>query len=119
MRARSTSPTGSGTEATPQNKASNSKTTSEANAAQNSHIPCPEFDLNSVKQFGMRHPPPRPVSRLFDLEDCPTFYPTADEFKDSMKYIQSISDQAKPYGICKIVPPENWHMPFVTNPQVC
>lgn len=77
-----------------------------------------EFDMTSVKRVSTRHPPPRPVVRPFGIEDCPTFYPTAAEFKDSMKYIQSISDRAKQYGICKVVPPEGWSMPFVTNTQV-
>jgi len=30
-----------------------------------------------------------------------------------MAYIDSIAPEAKAYGICKIVPPEGWRMPFV------
>ena len=29
-----------------------------------------------------------------------------------MSYIDSLGPIAKPYGICKIVPPEGWRMPF-------
>ncbi|KIR97687.1 histone demethylase JARID1 [Cryptococcus deuterogattii 2001/935-1] len=29
-----------------------------------------------------------------------------------MAYIDSISQQGKKYGMCKVVPPEGWHMPF-------
>lgn len=84
-------------------------------------IPIPvsaRFDLSSVKTSSpsksWRQPPgPRPLG----LEDCPEFFPTAEEFKDPMAYISSISDRAKEYGICKIVPPSGWKMPFVTDTE--
>ena len=57
--------------------------------------------------------------RPFGLTDCPQFYPTVEEFKDLMAYIESISPKAKDYGICKIVPPQGWKMPFVTDTEVC
>ncbi|KAJ2930565.1 hypothetical protein H1R20_g6526, partial [Candolleomyces eurysporus] len=77
-----------------------------------------KFDLSSVKTSSpartWKQPPgPRPL----DLQDCPEFFPTAEEFKDPMAYIKSISDKAKDYGICKIIPPENWKMPFVTDTE--
>ncbi|KDQ08859.1 hypothetical protein BOTBODRAFT_148481 [Botryobasidium botryosum FD-172 SS1] len=75
----------------------------------------PPLDMSSVRTASVRDLPPRPVPRPFELEDCPTFFPTPDEFKDPMQYIRSISDKAKNYGLCKIVPPEGWHMPFVTD----
>eukprot|EP00960_Hanusia_phi_P030205 748439-Hanusia_phi.AAC.2 len=31
------------------------------------------------------------------------------------RYIESISDQVRPYGICKIIPPESWKPPFMLN----
>ncbi|ORX34394.1 PLU-1-like protein-domain-containing protein [Kockovaella imperatae] len=72
----------------------------------------PPFDINSVKTEAPRHPPSRSGSRLFGLEECPVFYPTAEEFLDPMRYIDSIGEAAKPYGICKVIPPEGWRMPF-------
>ena len=79
----------------------------------------PVLDLSSVKTSS---PPsdgiPRVVSRPFGLEDCPEYYPTLEEFRDPMTYIRSISDHAKHYGICKIVPPNGWRMPFVTDTEV-
>ncbi|KAF7302052.1 Jumonji superfamily protein [Mycena indigotica] len=76
----------------------------------------PILNLSTVKTASPRPdslPPKEP--RPFGLEDCPTFYPTTDEFKDPMAYIRSISDQANAHGICKVVPPSGWKMPFVTD----
>lgn len=75
----------------------------------------PPFNIDSVRTEAPRYPPSRSRSRLFGLEECPTYYPTAEQFQDCMAYIESISDEAKPYGICKIVPPEGWRMPFVLD----
>jgi len=78
------------------------------------------LDLSSVKNPLPRSTkefprPPRP----FELTDCPEFFPTVEEFKDPMTYIKSISPQASAYGICKIIPPDHWKMPFVTDTEVC
>ena len=78
----------------------------------------PVLDMNSVKTASPRSPPPRKYPRPFGLEDCPTYYPSVDEFKDPLGYIRSVSDHAKSYGICKIVPPESWKMPFTTDTEV-
>ncbi|ORY26874.1 PLU-1-like protein-domain-containing protein [Naematelia encephala] len=72
----------------------------------------PPFSLDTVRTEAPRHPPSRSGTRLFGLEECPTYYPTAEEFRDALGYIASISTAAKAYGICKIVPPEGWRMPF-------
>ena len=78
----------------------------------------PALDMTSVKTTSPRNPPQRKHPRPFGLEDCPTYYPTMEEFKDPLGYIRSISDHAKNYGICKIVPPESWNMPFATDTEV-
>ena len=78
----------------------------------------PALDMNSVKTTSPRNPSPRKHPRPFGLEDCPVYYPTMDEFKDPMGYIRSVSENAKNYGICKIVPPESWKMPFTTDTEV-
>lgn len=46
-----------------------------------------------------------------DLEDAPVFYPTEEEFEDTLKYISSIRSKAEQYGICRIVPPPSWNPP--------
>lgn len=100
-----------------------SGTPSETNAAPQPSQPIhisPVLELSSVKTTSPRNDSfARVVERPFGLEDCLEFYPTPDEFKDPMAYIRSISDRAKQYGICKIIPPKGWKMPFVADTEVC
>ncbi|KAG9317792.1 PLU-1-like protein-domain-containing protein [Chiua virens] len=77
----------------------------------------PSLDLSSVKTSSPRNHATRTSPRPFGLEDCPVFHPTSDEFKDPMAYIRSISEKALNYGICKVVPPVDWKMPFVTDTE--
>jgi len=79
----------------------------------------PRLDLSTVKTQADRPPKGYPRSpRPFGLSDCPEFYPTVEEFKDPMAYIKSIAAEGSQYGICKIVPPDDWSMPFVTDTKV-
>jgi histone demethylase JARID1 len=78
----------------------------------------PILDLSSVKTRSPRNMQSDGSKRPFGLEDCPAFYPTVDEFKDPMAYVRSISTTAKNHGICKVVPPAGWKMPFVTDTEV-
>ncbi|KZT24551.1 hypothetical protein NEOLEDRAFT_1134959 [Neolentinus lepideus HHB14362 ss-1] len=77
----------------------------------------PTLNMSSVKTSAPRNLPPKADPRPFGLEDCPVFHPTAEEFKDPMSYIRSVSDVAKDYGMCKIIPPEDWKVPFVTDTE--
>ncbi|KAK6940656.1 JmjN domain [Dillenia turbinata] len=45
------------------------------------------------------------------LEEAPVFYPTVEEFCDTVKYIASIRPKVEEYGICRIVPPQTWKAP--------
>lgn len=47
------------------------------------------------------------------LEEAPVFYPTEEEFKDTLKYIAKIRPSAERFGICSIVPPLSWNPPSV------
>ncbi|BEJ14724.1 hypothetical protein CspHIS471_0404910 [Cutaneotrichosporon sp. HIS471] len=71
----------------------------------------PPFDINSVRTSVPASSSEEP--RLFDLPTCPSYHPTAAEFTNPMAYIESIAPEAKKYGICKIIPPEGWQMPFM------
>ncbi|PWA51618.1 hypothetical protein CTI12_AA454150 [Artemisia annua] len=50
-------------------------------------------------------------ARVPNLSEAPVFYPTEEEFEDTLKYIASIRDKAEAYGICRIVPPSSWKPP--------
>ncbi|KAJ0465354.1 putative chromatin remodeling & transcription regulator FYR family [Helianthus annuus] len=50
-------------------------------------------------------------ARRPDLLEAPVFYPTEEEFEDTLKYISSIRDKAEAYGVCRIVPPSSWKPP--------
>ncbi|CAK5275278.1 unnamed protein product [Mycena citricolor] len=79
-------------------------------------VPPKILDLSTVKTESLRPDSlPRKEARPFGLPDCPTFYPTVEEFRDPMAYIRSISETANAHGICKVVPPAGWKMPFVTD----
>lgn len=78
----------------------------------------PILDISSVKSTSPRHMPSGHKGRPFGLQDCPVFYPTVEEFKDPMVYVRSISGTAQNYGICKVIPPVGWKMPFMTDTEV-
>ncbi|OIV94904.1 hypothetical protein TanjilG_22101 [Lupinus angustifolius] len=46
---------------------------------------------------------------------APVYYPTDDEFKDPLEFIYKIRPEAEKFGICKIVPPNNWKPPFALD----
>ncbi|KAF8504202.1 hypothetical protein JB92DRAFT_2968040 [Gautieria morchelliformis] len=81
-------------------------------------VPAPRaLDMRTVKTKGSRSQIATLTSRPFGLEECPTFYPSVEDFVDPLNYIRSIADRAQQYGICKVVPPDDWNMPFVTDTE--
>lgn len=77
----------------------------------------PSFDTSARSRYdGM----PKPKVDRFhsaDLEwidkipECPTYYPTMEEFEDPLIYLQTIAPTASKYGICKIVSPLSASVP--------
>ncbi|KAL3616788.1 hypothetical protein CASFOL_039182 [Castilleja foliolosa] len=45
------------------------------------------------------------------IDEAPVFYPTEEEFQDTIGYISTIRSAAEPFGICRIVPPSSWKPP--------
>ncbi|KAK9031492.1 hypothetical protein V6N11_032869 [Hibiscus sabdariffa] len=46
-----------------------------------------------------------------DIDNAPVFYPTVEEFEDTLAYIEKIRVEAVSFGICRIVPPPSWRPP--------
>ena len=60
-----------------------------------------------------------PRERLFGLRTAPTYRPTHAEFSDPLRYIEKIAPHAKKFGICKIIPPDDWQPSFAIDTEVC
>ena len=78
------------------------------------------LDLATVERrgHGIPHREPPKTNRMFGLQEAPTFYPTEDEFREPLQYIQKIGQTASNYGIAKIVPPAGWKPPFAIDTEV-
>lgn len=112
------------------NGASSSKAKLQVNG--NGYIPPPAplpysalhsqpLDLTSVERRGQPTASREHVKkeRMFGLKEAPTYYPTTEEFKDPFEYMKKISAEASQYGICKVVPPEEWQPRFAIDTEVC
>lgn len=80
----------------------------------------PPLDFSQIRTSAPAHVPSRNRARLFNLEHCPIYYPTVDEFAQPMEYIERVAKESKDgqYGICKVVPPEGWKPPFALDTEV-
>ncbi|XP_065848080.1 lysine-specific demethylase JMJ18 [Euphorbia lathyris] len=45
------------------------------------------------------------------INEAPVFYPTVEEFEDTLGYLSKIHAKAQSFGICRIVPPTSWRPP--------
>ena len=102
--------------AAPPNRSNGSAPPISSSAFPNSARWATPLDLKTVERKGQptaRDPPSR--NRPHGLQEAPTFRPTEEEFRDPMAYIRSISEKASKYGICKIIPPDNWNPEFAID----
>ncbi|KAJ5906681.1 uncharacterized protein N7473_003597 [Penicillium subrubescens] len=77
------------------------------------------LDLSTVERRGQPNAPREPSKRVrpHGLPEAPTFRPTEEEFKDPVAYIQKIAPEGRKYGICRVIPPENWQPPFAIDTE--
>ncbi|XP_078427874.1 transcription factor jumonji (jmj) family protein / zinc finger (C5HC2 type) family protein isoform X2 [Wolffia australiana] len=68
---------------------------------------CPE--CSSCQKVTAKWQPEKARKPIID--EAPVFYPTEEEFEDTLKYIASIRPKAESYGICLVVPPPSWKSP--------
>ncbi|ESQ52096.1 hypothetical protein EUTSA_v10016283mg [Eutrema salsugineum] len=45
------------------------------------------------------------------IDESPVFYPSLEEFQDTLGYIEKIRPLAESFGICRIIPPSGWSAP--------
>ncbi len=79
------------------------------------------LDLASVERRGQPTACPEPVkkkTRPHGLQEAPTYRPTEEEWKEPFEYIRKISPEAQKYGLCKIIPPDQWNPDFAIDTEV-
>ncbi|KAF9088389.1 hypothetical protein BGX29_000314, partial [Mortierella sp. GBA35] len=85
---------------------------------QATHLKAPALDLSTVvTSIPPANPSAHPSTRIFGLAEAPCFYPTAEQFTEPLKYIESIRPEAEKAGICKIIPPAGWKPTFALDTE--
>eukprot|EP01083_Nonionella_stella_P017831 49952_1 len=78
-----------------------------------SHIGQPTMNNNNETFIeGITCPKGMTSGSYEDIPETKTFYPTIDQFRYPLQYIESIRDEGLKYGIVKIKPPKEWNPSF-------
>jgi len=56
--------------------------------------------------------------RPHGLQEAPTYRPSEEEFRNPMEFIRRIAPEASKYGLCRIIPPDNWKPDFAIDTEV-
>jgi hypothetical protein len=48
-----------------------------------------------------------------ELSTCPVYHPTKKEFEDPLAYLEKIAPEIQKFGLCRIVPPDDFHVSLV------
>ncbi|KAI9891254.1 MAG: hypothetical protein M1814_002944 [Vezdaea aestivalis] len=78
------------------------------------------LDMSTVERRGQPALGPREGhkrNRVHNLQEAPVFHPTEEQFKDPMKFIQSIAAEGSKYGIVKVIPPDSWNPEFAIDTE--
>ncbi|KAL2825965.1 PLU-1-like protein-domain-containing protein [Aspergillus cavernicola] len=77
------------------------------------------LDLLTVERRAQPNAPREPTNRVrpHGLQEAPTFRPTEEEFRDPEAYIRKIAPEGRKYGICRVIPPENWQPTFAIDTE--
>lgn len=55
------------------------------------------------------------IPAVSSIPSAKTYYPSAEEFQNPLKYVEKIRQEAERFGICKIVPPKEWNPPTLID----
>ncbi|KAF3912859.1 hypothetical protein AA313_de0204553 [Arthrobotrys entomopaga] len=76
------------------------------------------LDMSSVEHRQIPSLKDQPKkNRPHGISEAPVYRPSEEEFKDPFKYIHSISEEGRKYGIVKIIPPDTWNPPFCIDTE--
>jgi [histone H3]-trimethyl-L-lysine4 demethylase len=53
----------------------------------------------------------REAAEPLNLTEAPVYRPTSEQFADPLRFIASIREEAEPFGLCRIIPPDDWQPP--------
>ena len=53
-----------------------------------------------------------------ELSKCPVYHPTKKEFEDPLAYLAKIAPEIQKFGLCRIIPPDDFHVRSLFDIQI-